>query len=260
MLVFLSPHLDDAVLSCGGLIHQLVARGEAVHILTLMTGDAPPVDTPLTRDLHTRWALGDVMADRRAEDHAAAQRLGASVAHLTWPDCPYRTEADGTPLYPHNDDLFGPVHPADPARGLDLALPADTQTLYAPLGAGGHVDHQIVSRLGRELAQNMAVFFYEEYPYSASSGEGARHRAGMVGPAAVEAAQTRLGGTWRAHVIPLHEVDLQAKIAAIACYTSQISTFWDDTSDMAARVVAYAREITPQGAERLWIWKENIAS
>ena len=28
MYLFLSPHYDDAVLSCGGLIHQLMAAGQ----------------------------------------------------------------------------------------------------------------------------------------------------------------------------------------------------------------------------------------
>ncbi len=56
MHLFLSPHPDDAVLSCGGLIHQLTQKGEPVTILTVMAGDPPdPLpDTPLVRELHQR--------------------------------------------------------------------------------------------------------------------------------------------------------------------------------------------------------------
>jgi len=57
MHLFLSPHLDDAVYSCGGTIHQLTSQGTPVQILTFMAGDPPtPLpDTPITRDLHRRW-------------------------------------------------------------------------------------------------------------------------------------------------------------------------------------------------------------
>ncbi|MFP4323589.1 MAG: PIG-L deacetylase family protein [Anaerolineales bacterium] len=270
MHVFLSPHLDDAALSCGGIIGQLVARGEAVHVITIMAGFPPqPLPrTPLIEDLHDRWALGaDAVTQRRAEDQAALGLLGATVEHHDVPDCPYRMDKNGQALYTTNVMLFGAIHPDDPAREIALALPAQATHIYAPLGAGGHVDHRIVSELGQNLMQKMAVFFYEEYPYSASSGEGARITYGskvqLVGSAAVEAARARFSQRLHATTISLSPTDLRRKIDAIACYASQLSTFWHDHADMAARVEQYAREVAPDapnGAERLWIWKEQPLS
>ena len=38
--VYLSPHLDDAVLSCGGAIHRAGAAGEAVLVITVFAAEA----------------------------------------------------------------------------------------------------------------------------------------------------------------------------------------------------------------------------
>ena len=40
-LIFLSPHPDDAVLSCGGWIYQLAQDGERPIVITIFGGDRP---------------------------------------------------------------------------------------------------------------------------------------------------------------------------------------------------------------------------
>jgi LmbE family N-acetylglucosaminyl deacetylase len=197
------------------------------------------------------------MADRRAEDRAALAMLGAAYEHLPYLDCPYRCDAQGRPLYPQNNDIFGPPHPSDPLHHLMLDLPAGLEALYAPLGAGGHVDHLLINRLARRAS--VPLYFYEEYPYSANTGEAARISHGaagqLVGTAALQTALGALGQAAEAHLIPLSQADLAAKIQAIAAYSSQISTFWDSLEAMAQRVRAYAQQVAPglaQGAERLW--------
>lgn len=258
MHLFLSPHLDDAVLSCGGLIHQLVQAGERVRVCTIMAGDPPAhlPDTPLIRDLHTRWAAGNnPLVVRREEDRQALTLLGAEIEHLNLPDCPYRVDAAGHALYPTNDDLFGAVHPNDPALALPIDLPATTRLLYAPLGAGGHVDHLVVRELAQRLAFTGTIRYYEEYPYSASGGEAVRigqSEQRLHGSAAVQHALTAFDFSLSPVVIPLSEADMQAKIAAVRCYQSQISTFWADVDEMNSRIRAYAQSIAEPFAERYW--------
>jgi LmbE family N-acetylglucosaminyl deacetylase len=55
--VYLSPHLDDAVLSCGGLIHRQVRAGQPPLVITLFSGQ-PAADahvSAFTQSQHTRW-------------------------------------------------------------------------------------------------------------------------------------------------------------------------------------------------------------
>lgn len=264
--LFLSPHLDDAVLSCGGLIHQLAARGDQVEILTIMAGDPPAnlPDTPLVNDLHRRWGLGrQPMQARRDEDADALAYVKATGRYLDTPDCPYRVGRDGQALYPTNNDLFGEIHPEDPALSLMFTVPKGITAVYAPLGVGGHVDHLVVNTLAKRLAERVAIFFYEDYPYSANTGEAARitHDPDIqiVGNRAVEIALARFERPLSAYNILLSEDDIDAKIDAVACYKSQISTFWDDTIAMEDSIREYSMVLAPNdppGAERLWVWKE----
>ncbi len=254
--IYLSPHLDDAVLSCGGLIYSQAAAGEPVAVITLFAA-SPPSDHPLSSfaaRLHARWAeslrsylvgtadFTDPPAVRRAEDRAAFQALhpAVQVYHHTLPDCIYRTHpAGGWPLYASEMALFGEVHSEDPALD-ELAvvppLPPDAQ-LYVPLGVGHHVDHQIVRRSadgwGIPAAQ---IAYYEEYPYAASADA----------LQAVIAQEPDL----RPHLIPLDHAAILARVRAIARHTSQINTFWHSIPAMEQAITRYINAV---GGERLWV-------
>ena len=248
MHLYLSPHLDDVVFSCGGQIAQLVRAGSRVRVVTIFAGDPPPVaaDTAHVRELHNRWGLGDdPIAARRAEDRGALQLLGASVTHLSFPDCVYRLGRMGAPLYPLRDSIFGAVAPIesdliqDVTRALGRLRVPRAATIYLPLTAGHHVDHQIVRAAAERWADSRwQVVYYEDYPYAEKPEEV---RAALGGDAA------------QAKVVKLDEAALAAKVAAVECYRSQISTFYADEAEMAARVRAYAQAVgNGQPAERLW--------
>jgi LmbE family N-acetylglucosaminyl deacetylase len=115
--IYLSPHLDDAALSCGGQIYRLAKEGRHVLIVTLMAGDPPPdgVLSDFARSLHGRWELAEsAEAARRREDEAAGQILGAEILHWPIPDCIYRAHPHtGEPLYPTWPAVIDAIHPAE---------------------------------------------------------------------------------------------------------------------------------------------------
>lgn len=248
--VFISPHFDDAVLSCGGSIAKLARDGHPVTVVTAMGAsrirELP--ESPILADLHRRWQAGcDPLRTRRDEDLAALQSLGVSCRHLPLADCVYR-QAEGVPLYPTEGSLFDRIHPLDYAGDclnrttiLDLKRP---QIAYLPLAVGHHVDHQIVHEWGLRLAAEKQVHlrwrFYAEFPYS-----NARE-------AAAEALR-RIGMQLREIRVEVDEADVRAKVSAIACYRSQISTFWNDLGEMEAEVRRAMSEVG-NGAfvERFW--------
>ncbi|MEQ8672949.1 MAG: PIG-L family deacetylase [Aggregatilineales bacterium] len=233
MHLFLSPHLDDAVLSCGGTIYQLTEQGASVSILTIMAGDPPdPLpDTPIVRDLHQRWKAGEnPVAIRRQEDIAAAKILHASAQHREYGDCVYRVH-NGVALYPSEESLFGEVHPDDSLPG-SLAIEAalinyvflNIEAIYAPLGVGHHVDHQIIRDWALEIYRRnptIEMFFYEEYPYTRDMK--AIENAFNFFPAEFNLTST---------MAELNKQDVTAKIQAIACHQSQLSTFWKTRAEM----------------------------
>lgn len=240
--IYLSPHLDDAALSCGGQIYDQTAAGQSVLIVTIMAGDPP--ERPLSafaQSLHARWELAtDVVAARRAEDAAACRLLGAAHVHWPIPDCVYRLHPEsGQPLYPTWPEVIGPVHPAETdliaSLAAQMAQLAPGGQVYAPLAVGNHVDHQ-VTRLAAARCFGESLLYYEDYPYVAE-------------PTALTAVIPPGASEWQAQLIPLSPAAIAAKIQAIAAFASQFSSFFVDETDLTQKINEFATSI---GGERVW--------
>lgn len=170
--IYLSPHFDDVVLSCGGIIAEQTRRGERVEIWTVCGGfpDRNRPLPPFARQMHEDLGVGaNLVSLRRIEDRTACALIGASVRHGMLPDCIYRFLPDGSPLIRRSEDLWLPVHPAE----MDLAvrlqrnwarrIPRDAQVVM-PLSYGNHVDH----RLTRMAAEGLdrPLWYYADFPYA----------------------------------------------------------------------------------------------
>lgn len=247
-LLVLSPHLDDAALSCGGLLAARTRRGERIAVATPFAGDEPAVPpSRLAADLARWWGLapGKIMGVRREEDHAACRVLGVEPLHLDLLEAPYRRDPrSGEILYRDLARLFPRRPPEEEAAAaaLDAALaslPAAAE-VWAPLGVGRHVDHQLL-RGAAERRFPAALRYFEEYPYAAR------------GLLAVRRA-TRPPARWRSEVFPLAAEDLAARCAAIACYASQLDALFGGAARVEAAVRRYVRR---RGGERLWRRKET---
>jgi LmbE family N-acetylglucosaminyl deacetylase len=253
--VYLSPHLDDAVMSCGGIIHQQTSNGEQVQVITIFAGeyqDGAPSLFALVQ--HGYWGNPPrPMPLRRAEDTAALMLLGADAWHLDYLDAVYRAGPDGEWLYAHEEALWQKVSPVDPLaeagiQGLvdrlaALIPPSDQALVYAPLGVGQHVDHQLIHTAARRLlTRGYRVAFYEDYPYAMKTG-------------ATQLAVTAAGAEkWQVDTIPLVPADLVAKVSALNYYRSQMYVLFGGIEDMPNRVWAFAASRSPGTglAERLW--------
>ena len=172
--IYLSPHLDDAALSAGGLIYEQTQSGIPVEIWTFMCGDPHLVEySPFAQSLHVQWGFADAVETiykRRIEDTNAANILGAKVLHFDFLDCIYRRDAQGNWLYP--EGVFGTIRPEDadlPAQIAAAITPRlqPDDVLVCQLGVGSHVDHVLVRQaaelLGRPLIYDidMPYFLYK---------------------------------------------------------------------------------------------------
>ncbi len=264
--VYLSPHYDDASLSCGGTIHRLAQAGQAVLVVTLCA--APPESgqplSPFAGAMHQSWGNpAGAVATRQAEDQASLAILGADYVRLNLADCIYRGRPEAGEWYYTSDAaIFGQVHPADTslagaiAAGIAELVPAGAETiLYAPLSAGHHVDHQLAHAAAWQLRrQGWQVLFYEDYPYVDPAYPFTR-------PAQPWEAEhdlvTTLARRQSAQLLPqisyFSEEDLRAKIKSVAAYASQLAVLFGGEAAMAARLADYALAVGQgQPAERFW--------
>lgn len=186
---FISPHLDDAAFSAGGLISYLAKKTKVVVITAFTRGGA---------DKHSLSALAYVRKcgyeknevdnfffNRRKEDRELFESLGVKVVHLDFLDALWRVNKNPNILYKFlsfliNDFRYiypthrlhiskGKIHSEDGEnlRRLKSKLKeivGNRDALFCPLGIGKHVDHILV----REACSNVFpnVIYWEDSLYN----------------------------------------------------------------------------------------------
>ncbi len=211
--IYLSPHLDDAVFSAGGLIYEQVQAGLPVEIWTFMCGYPPDSEvSPLAQSIHARWGFSSVKETvrmRREEDERATAILGARPRHFDLLDCIYRRGANGRGAWLYTD-IFVPPHPEDAQIPSEIAQTVSAHlkpddVLVCQLAVGSHPDHVLVrqgaERLGRHLFYDIDVPYILSHP-----GEWEAKSAGM-----------------RESVYPITETGLKRWQEAALTYKSQLA-------------------------------------
>jgi len=235
--IYISPHLDDAVLSAGGLIYEQTRAGMEVEIWTFMCGFPPNGElSPFAQILHYKWgisATAEVITARRVEDVNAASIVGAKAIHFDYFDCIYRRGKNGNWLY---SDVFVPPHedevdlPARIAESISTRLKPDDR-LVCQLALGSHLDHVLVRR-AVELLQR-PILYDVDIPYLFNfPDELTPKTAGMKGT-----------------VHTVSEAGLGYWQDAIAAYASQMEMLFESPEAMRAEIRQYWSE---NSGIRLW--------
>jgi LmbE family N-acetylglucosaminyl deacetylase len=252
--IFLSPHLDDAVYSCGGTLAVQVSNGLHPLVITVFSG-VPPSSlhlNPFAFEIQKTMGGANLDAatmveNRRKEDANALDFIHADYLWLDYLDAIYRGDP---PYYPHGENLIGgAVHPAD--IEIDKQLAQDLLALherlpdtvwYAPLGVGRHVDHQIVCSAADRLIQRGAnVKLYEDFPYVSQKD-------------ALEQRLNELGSAFEPAYVEMSEM-LSIRQEASALYTSQIELNFASKAHMLKAIDDYTYSIRPVQTvhlERYW--------
>ncbi|MDF3023221.1 MAG: hypothetical protein K0R10_582 [Alphaproteobacteria bacterium] len=147
-ICIVSPHIDDAVLSCGIFIQRSIAAGDEVLVVDIFT-------------------KGKNDIRRAAEEKEAMARIGARGYILDEFDAP-----DRDPRYKSTKELFlGDMKDVPEAflghvtkRLEDFFNEHAIQLAVFPLAAGTHIDHRIAHEAGRRI-KSVPVKYYEDRPY-----------------------------------------------------------------------------------------------
>ena len=155
-VLFLSPHLDDAVFSCATRILREVETGADVIVATIFSH---------ARRRSPQWS--DYVA-RREEDRRALHRLGARPRWLGLLDAPWRNS-----FYNSFRRIVLETAPPDgeyvtlvQQRISRLINELDPDVLYIPLAVGTHIDHRLVFAAATSLPAKCSRVFYEDQPYA----------------------------------------------------------------------------------------------
>jgi LmbE family N-acetylglucosaminyl deacetylase len=237
-IIYLSPHLDDAVLSAGGLIRAQSDAGIPVEIWTIMSG-IPVSGEPseFAQMMHRIWGFSsgqDCVQSRRLEDQRAAAEVGASPLHFDFLDCIYRRGNTGQALY---SDAAVPPHPEDAglpsqiARAILGKLNPDDKVI-CQLAVGKHVDHVIVRDAAEMLGRS--IVYDADMPYLVNH------------PGDLEPATVGLEASFQ----PISEVNFRSWMRAIGCYASQVDSVFGSHEKMDLVMGKFWQE---QQGIRFWL-------
>jgi LmbE family N-acetylglucosaminyl deacetylase len=209
--VVLSPHLDDAVLSCW----RALDRPEPATVVNVFSG-APPAGAPVGWWDRITGATDSAarMRERGAEDGEALTLAGARARDLRLLDHQYRSTSIGA---------------ADLAAALEHALDADA-VVHAPAAIDGHPDHVVVRDAAVRLATGArSLVLYADLPHAVRHGWPA-WVTGEPGPPGID-----VGADWEAalrrsglvvdrlipRAWPLDAACRGRKLAALSAYRTQ---------------------------------------
>jgi len=228
--IYISPHLDDSVLSAGGLIYEQAQAGLNVEVWTIVSGFPPPGElTPFAQMLHSQWGTGsaeETVKIRRTEDLTALNSLGAKAIHFNIPDCIYRRDLNGEPLYLN---IFVPPHEAEASlvdqitQELAGRLQPDDQVV-CQFAIGGHIDHILVRMAVEQLGQSL--LYLADLPYLFNQPGELKHKTVNM----------------KVTSHPITETGLTCWIRAILAYASQLNTLFVNLEEMEESIRQYHKQ------------------
>lgn len=208
--VVLSPHLDDAVLSCW---HLLGGSGE-VSVINVFAGSPAPGSGAYWWDRESGATDSAVrMAERRVEDREAFSIAGRTATNLDFLEEQYEPPDQSVEVIT--------------ARLRELIDPG--AVVYAPAALGDHRDHERVRSVGLALAAGgQQVCLYADHPHAVRLGwprwvNGFGHRPGPDVAAQWDQRLREAGlALPRPNLHHLSADDRRRKLAAVSAYRSQI--------------------------------------
>lgn len=207
--VILSPHVDDAVLSCW----HLLTQPDQVVVINVFAGVPRDLGAPAWWDKYTGASDSSArMRERIEEDRKALGVAERSAVNLGFLDEQYRPEEQ--PLAPITEQI---------ERLLDPGV-----QIYAPAAFANHADHALVRSAALQLrAAGFEVSLYADLPHATVRGLPV-WVSGKNGPPSKDLA----GAVWE-HVLAtadataptVHHLDAAArakKLEAVGMYGTQL--------------------------------------
>lgn len=233
VIIVLSPHFDDAVISMGGLL----AKHEHPTVVATFFTAEPAVATSTQWDTMSGFSNSkDAVTARTQENQKALTTLGVdAIKNFGYMDSQYR---HGT-----SSDADLEQNMAQDIQAL-LASYGDKQiSVYAPSIFGpkiSHPDHALLHRAFFDVAenypkQNVTFYFYEDYPYV----EQFNKTSVISVEKNLENDTNRIFDTVQ---IPLTARQVSKKENSLSAYTSQIKAFDATQADLIKDDISFTQK------------------
>lgn len=186
-IYIVSPHFDDAALSCGSLILKLGPKANIIVVNIFTKAHKGPYTLSAKKFLKDSGGYRDATVlfnVRQQEDKQALLSTKVKIINLAFQDSLFRRKSHVSVLgkiLPEIDHIYPTYrwHILKSATGNDPAAEELRQKLamfsskdaviLAPYGIGGHIDHRITRSVCEDLFTNLIL--YSDFPYNARAGD-----------------------------------------------------------------------------------------
>ncbi len=179
---FISPHFDDAILSCGSLMHELSGKVPLTVINVFTAAHKGPYTISAKQFLKLSGFRNqglELFATRAEEDRKALYWVHARIINLGLTADQFRLKP--TPhflgkIFPELNHIYptyrwhvlGRISKSDNAEKILTTKLRNFQNpravFFIPMGIGGHVDHRIVRQVAQKLFSHLVL--YSDFPYN----------------------------------------------------------------------------------------------
>lgn len=265
--IFIEPHFDDVAFSCGGLLATLLSSVSQVDIVTVFTEGPSSEETlsPLAQRFHQEWeAEKNPYKKRREEAKEATDLINAEIHWLGLREALYRNPELASPeelLVPDRDPKRDPsfqkvlqaieeflkkLFNKTLTERRNCPPSASPVLVFAPLGAGAHLDHTLVHKSVRVLSRKLPgieTWYYEDFPYVLDI-DALKRRIG------------RLKGRWRTATVEVSST-IEDRVALSSQYSSQVKSIFQSEEELRKRIHDYASYVGSPGRPRERFWKKS---
>lgn len=180
-VIFLSPHMDDAIFSCGGLISKFKKQNKKMAIINIFS--LVKEQTKITKDINYELKKAEINStkklfeSRKKDEQKIAKTLKLDIFFLDYIDGLYRKDSNHEFIYHSYEKLFsGKINSNDKkliaalTKELDLIFKNSKKSvmILGPIASGKHIDHLITKNLVTDLNQKYKknVIFWDDIPYT----------------------------------------------------------------------------------------------
>lgn len=213
--IYFSPHLDDAVFSCGGKIIKDVKVGKKIIVITIFAGRSYTQRPFSLREgvLNNTRSFKDI-DKRKKEDREVLTNLKVDFIHWRFLDAIFRKPKRNLsfPMDEYDRRLMTSIFKKINKVIKKAGFASISARVFFPLAIGDHVDHKIIFKVGiiiKKKNPQLKISFYEDFPYAAL----------VKNPKEIDA---RI----RKHLLKPRLIDItdffDKKFASICSYSSQI--------------------------------------
>jgi len=155
-ILILSPHIDDAFLSLGGVIAKFAPRHD-LEVINIFSYDPWVLEKSDTRNKLKNISI------RKAEERRNSMISRVKVKFL---DYPAGWKERGYPKWQMNFSRKRDNEIICELSEKLINLSKKCDLVFSPLGIGGHVDHRLVRYVAAEHLDKSKIFYYEDLPYA----------------------------------------------------------------------------------------------